>query len=131
MEISAKLQSLFLLSIPLFILHGLEEYFTGFYLEDPIFKLVFGPVLSMGTAQASFLVFQVMIWALLLVSYAVLARSKPLHGLLVFLGLVFIFEFHHLVEAILAGSYYSGVVTGTLLPIVGIFYWKELIRCWK
>ena len=40
--ISQKLKTLFYISIPVFIAHGLEEFFNGFYNVDWSFRFVFG-----------------------------------------------------------------------------------------
>ena len=47
------------------------------------------------------------------------------------IGFFLFFEVHHIVEAVIVGGYYPGLVTALLLPIVGFFFWKELIRNWK
>lgn len=127
--ISKRLQNLFLISIPLFIAHGLEEYFTGFYNTDSIFYFVFQPFGSMSVFQATFLLFQIMIWILLIVSYLILSR-RMLLKLLTFLGLIFVFELSHLIKALISWNYYPGLITGLLFPIIGFFYWKELIKNW-
>ncbi len=128
--ISKKLQNLFLISIPIFIAHGLEEYFTGFYNVDPIFYFVFQSFESMGVFQATFLLFQIMIWILLIVSYFILSR-KFLLKLLAFIGFIFVFELHHLIKTLISWHYYPGMITAILFPVVGFFYWKELIKNWK
>ncbi|HLD04667.1 MAG TPA: HXXEE domain-containing protein [Candidatus Nanoarchaeia archaeon] len=129
--ITKKLQTLFLFSIPLFIAHGLEEYFTGFYLVDPIFKFALGPLLTLPTSQATFLLFQLMLWLLLIISYIILKQGRALLIFMTFIGLIFIFELHHLLEAIFSMNYYPGTLTALLFPILGFFYWKELIQNWK
>ncbi len=39
--ISQKLKTIFCISIPVFIAHGLEEYFNGFYNTDSSFRFFF------------------------------------------------------------------------------------------
>ena len=129
--ISQKLKNIFILSIPVFIPHGLEEYFTGFYLVDPIFKFALGPLLTLPTSQATFLLFQLMLWLLLIISYIILKQGRALLIFMTFIGLIFIFELHHLLEAIFSMNYYPGTLTALLFPILGFFYWKELIQNWK
>ncbi|MBS3148564.1 HXXEE domain-containing protein [Candidatus Woesearchaeota archaeon] len=128
--VSKKLQQLFLISIPLFVVHGLEEYWTGFYNVDPIFKIVFNSFGTMNLFQALFLLFQIMLWALFIFSYLIL-RKKWLIGLMAILGVVFIFEIHHLIEAVILRAYYPGSISALLFPIIGFFYWKELIKNWN
>jgi len=38
-----------------------------------------------------------------------------------------VFELWHIYKAVSVGGYYPGLYTGLLLPIVGYFYWRELI----
>ena len=128
--ISNKLQNIFLLSIPLFIAHGLEEYFTGFYKVDSIFFFIFQSFETMSVFQATFLLFQIMLWALLIIAYLMLSR-KFVIGLLTILGIFFVLELHHLTDALIRLEYYPGMITGILFPIIGFFYWKELIKNWK
>ena len=60
--ISSKLKTIFIISIPVFIAHGLEEIFNGFYNVDWFFKFAFGFLETMSVPQATFIVFQIMIW---------------------------------------------------------------------
>ena len=131
MMITKRLQNIFLISIPLFIAHGLEEYFTGFYKVDSIFYLVFQYFQSMSIFQATFLLFQIMIWILLIVSYLVLTGGKWLLSLMTFLGLIFILEMEHLLKVLVSWDYYPGALTALLFPVIGFFFWKELIINWK
>jgi len=128
--ISNKLQNIFLLSIPLFIAHGLEEYFTGFYKVDSIFLFIFQSFETMSVFQATFLLFQIMLWALLIIAYLMLSRRFVI-GLLTILGVFFVLELHHLIDALIRLEYYPGMITGILFPVIGFFYWKELIKNWK
>lgn len=123
-----RFQKIFLISIPLFIAHGLEEYFTGFYDIDGFSRFVFGPLNSMPTPQATFLLFQILLWLFLLTSFLLLVGGKWKLRLMFVLGLVFLFEIHHLVKAIYWQRYYPGVITEIPFLIVGYFFWKELIK---
>ncbi|MDP3795351.1 MAG: hypothetical protein Q8R13_05545 [bacterium] len=71
--ISQRLQTLFLLSIPVFVAHGLEEYFTAFYDVDIFFEALYRPFQAMSVAQATFLLTQLFVWALLIIGF--LAQS--------------------------------------------------------
>ncbi len=128
---SKQFQYLFLSSVVLFIVHGLEEYFTGFYNVDRSFRFLFQSVESMGSFQASFLIFQIMLWVLLILSYLLVFKKSLLLPLLTIPALVFIWETHHLFMVLLSWSYYSGSITATLFPILGFFYRRELIRLYK
>lgn len=65
MIVSSKLQHIFLLSIPVFITHGIEEYITKFYNIDNFSRFVFSYTETMSSLQASFITFQIMVWILL------------------------------------------------------------------
>ncbi|MBI4120916.1 MAG: HXXEE domain-containing protein, partial [Parcubacteria group bacterium] len=123
--ISQKLKTIFYISIPVFIVHGVEEYFYGFYDIDPIFQFFFKYFDVMTTPQAVFLVFQIMLWLTLVVFALSVMNQKWQLWLMVFLGLIYVFEAHHFVEAIRFGGYYPGVVTATAFLVIGFFFWKE------
>ncbi|MBI4118344.1 MAG: HXXEE domain-containing protein [Parcubacteria group bacterium] len=129
--ISQKLKTIFYISIPLFIAHGLEEYVTGFYNIDPIFKFFFSYFDAMSIPQATFLLFQIMLWLTLILLALVITNAKWQLWLLGFVGLIYIFELHHFFEALRFGEYYPGMVTATAFPVIGFLFWKELIKNFK
>ena len=129
--ISTKLRKFFLISIVLFIIHGLEEYFTGFYDVDPIFKYFFGPFERMSNLQALFLLFQIMLWLLLIISLLLIASKKWQLSLMIIPGLVYIFELHHIYKAVTVGGYYPGLITALAFPFIAFYFWKELIHNWS
>ena len=122
------LRNIFLLSIPIFILHGMEEYITGFTQVDPIFLWVFRPLLDMSVNQATFLVFQIMLGVLLIVSALLILGEKWQRRMIIIPGLLYIFEFHHLYEAIIRKTYYPGLITALFFPFVAFFFWKAYFK---
>ncbi|MBI1866523.1 MAG: HXXEE domain-containing protein [Candidatus Staskawiczbacteria bacterium] len=126
-----KLKTIFAISIPVFIAHGLEEYFTGFYNVDNISKFVFRLFETMTIAQATFLLFQIMIWLLLIISFLLITNEKWQLGLMIIPGLIYIFELHHIWKALVSWNYYPGMITAIAFPIVGFLFWKELLKNWK
>lgn len=128
--VTKKLINLFGISIPLFIIHGLEEYFNGLYNIDSHVKFMFGYFQNMSSLQSSFLLLQIMLWVLLVISFLLL-KQKGIKILLIFLGLVYIYELHHIIKAIEVGGYYPGLITGLGFPLIGYFYWRELISTWN
>lgn len=126
--ITQKLKVIFSLSVPVFIAHGLEEYLTGFYDVDTLFKSVFRSFETMSNRQATFLLFQIMIWLLYIVTAFLIANEQWRLRLMVIPGLIYIFELHHIVMAINAFGYYPGVITALLFPVIGFFYLREYIR---
>lgn len=126
--VSKKLKTIFLVSIPLFIAHGLEEYFTNFYNIDPISKFVFGYFEKMSIYQATFLLFHIMFWLLLIISYLLITNEKWQLRLMIIPGLIYIFELHHIIKYLITWNYYPGLITALLFPVIGLLFWKELIK---
>ncbi len=129
--ISQKLKTIFYISIPVFIAHGLEEIFNGFYNVDWSFKLVFGFLETMSVPQATFIVFQIMIWLAFIVFAFLIASEKWRLRLMLLPGLIYIFELHHIWKTLESGSYYPGVITAIVFPVTGFLFWKELLKNWK
>ena len=126
--IPQKLKLIFFTSIPVFIAHGLEEYLTGFYNIDPISKFVFGYFNNLPTPQATFLLFQIILWLTLIVFAFLIAGEKWRFRLLLLPGIIYIFELHHFWKAIEFGRYYPGLVTAIAFPILGYLFWAELLK---
>mgnify|MGYP003394007365 CR=1 FL=1 len=129
--ITQKLKTILWLSIPIFIAHGLEEFLNNFYNVDWSTKLVFGFLDQMSVPQATFLVFQIMLWLALIV-FAFLISSEKWRLRLMFIpAVIFIVELHHPWSVITSWGYYPGAITAIPLLIVGFFYWIELLRSYK
>ena len=64
-------------------------------------------------------------------AYLFLASTKWSLWLAIFLGLIFIYELHHLYKALSIGAYYPGILTAIFLYVLGFFYWKELVSGYK
>lgn len=126
--ISQKLKTIFYISIPVFIAHGLEEIFNGFYNVDWSTKLVFGFLYEMSVPQATFLVFQIMLWLTLIIIAFLIANEKWRLRLMFLPGIIFIVELHHPWSAIESLGYYPGVITSIPLIILGFLFWKELLK---
>ncbi len=128
--ISNKLKNLFLISIPLFIVHGTEEYLTHFYDIYPLLNFRWTENIFQSIAQATFFTFQIMWWVLLIVVYIFLRGGKGTLYLMTFVGLIYIYEITHILSAILMQGYTPGLTTGLLFPFMAFFYWKELLKKW-
>lgn len=129
--ITQRLKNIFILSVPVFITHGLEEYFTGLYNIDSHVKFIFGYFNALPTPQAVFLLFQIALWILLITIAILISSEKWRLRLMIIPGLFYIYEFHHIWKAILAGGYYPGLITALVFPIIAVFFWRELIRNYK
>ena len=126
--ISQKLKTIFIISIPVFIAHGLEEFFNAFYNIDWSTKLVFGFLYEMSVPQATFLVFQIMLWLALIVFAFLIANEKWRLRLMFLPGIIFIVELHHPWSVITSWDYYPGAITAIPLLILGFLFWKELLK---
>ncbi len=120
-----KLQSTFLALASLFVIHGLEEYFTEFYKIDWSYRLIFD---SLSDIPEVFLAYQASLWLLLLLTYVLLKKGKRISWLLIVLGVLSILELQHVYAAIVSQTYYPGLITSLLFPIVGFYFWKELLK---
>ena len=129
--ISEKLKKIFLISIPVFIAHGTEEYIMGLYKIDSHVHFMFGYFENLPSMQAVFLLFQIMLWLTLIISYILISGEKWQLRMMVIPGLVYIYELHHIYKAVLVGGYYPGLITALLFPIIGFFFWKEIVGCFK
>ena len=129
--ISTKLKTIFAISIPLFIAHGVEEIMTGFYSVDAWDAYLFQPFAQLSLHGVMFVTFQLMLWLLLIVSLALLSGDRWRFRMLAVIGVVYVFELHHVFKAILAGGYYPGLITSLAFPVIAYFFWKEWIAVYK
>ncbi len=120
-----KFELIFLVLTSVFIIHGLEEYLTEFYKIDWSYRLIFG---NLSDIPQIFLAYQASLWLLLLLTYVLLKRGKRISWLLIVLGVMSVFELQHVYAAIVSQSYYPGLITSLFFPIVGFFFWKELLK---
>lgn len=126
-----KLRTIFAWSIPVFMMHGIEEYVMGFPNADPIFGFVFQPILMMDMADAVFITFQIMLWVLLIMALLMLHGEQWQRHLLVVPGMMYLFEFHHIFEAIVRKNYYPGMFTAILFPVFAVLFWKEYLHDYR
>jgi len=129
--ITSKIKVIFGISVFSFILHGIEEISTNFYDFDPISLTVFGPLSSLSSNASNFIVFQAMLWLLLIFSFFLLLGEKWRFYTITVIGVIYILEIHHIFKAILTNEYYPGLYTSLVFPILGFFFWKEWLRVYK
>lgn len=123
--ITPRLKLIFGLSIPLFIAHGAEEYLTGFYNLDRWDEWIFGLLPLTSIHQSMFATFQVMFWLLLIVALLLLLSERVRFYMLGLIGVVYLFELHHVIKAAIVWNYYPGLLTALVFPVVAILFWKE------
>jgi len=127
--ISNKLKRIIVLSIALFYLHGLEEILTGFHIQDPFIE--FFSSLFMNVPEAVYYVSHVLWWIFVPVLLLLLLGGKWVYRVLAVFGIVYVLELHHVLKALLASQYYSGMITAFFYPVFGYFYWRTLIHDWQ
>ncbi len=127
--ISKNLQFLFLLSLILITAHGVEELLTDFRHTDS-FVLALASYLNM-TPETFYWVFHIIWWTMLPSIFILLRRNAVLLPLLTLFSIVFVFELHHIIKALISTQYYPGMLTAFFYPILGAFFYKELWRNWK
>jgi hypothetical protein len=129
--ITSRLKSIFALSIPFFIAHGIEEILTGFYVVDAWDAYLFQPFAQLSLHGVMFVTFQLMFWLLLVISFVLLLSEQWRFRMLAVIGIVYIFELHHPIKALLAGGYYPGLVTSLAFPVLAFLFWREWLRIFQ
>ncbi len=129
--ITKKLKIIFGLSIPIFMAHGVEEFMTHFYDTDTHTGAVFGALSELSNHGATFVIFQAMFGLLLVISFLLILGERWRFNVLAIVGLVYIYELHHLYKAVVIGGYYPGLYTSLVFPVLAFFFWKEWLHAKK
>lgn len=129
--ITKKLKLIFGLSIPVFIAHGVEEYMTHFNEINPPDQAIFGLLSSLPNHGATFVAFQLMFWLILIVSLLLLLGGRLQFYTFSIIGVVFLYEIHHIIKAVVGQSYYPGVYTSLAFPVFAALFWREWVRANK
>lgn len=120
-----KINCIIHLVIPLFVLHLIEEVMTRFYETDTLIQKV--SVLLHQAPLVTYLLVEIALFIFLaVVLYTIIKKSTPqfLLGMLVVLCL---YEFAYLFESIKTVTYASGLITGTMIGIAGLFLAQEVL----
>lgn len=130
--ISKKLKTILYITLILIFLHGLEEVISTFPVNDS-WMIFFGNFFQTKT-EVFYWTFHIMWWILVLVGVGLLSGNRKIVlGILTVFGVLYFTELHHVIKALITRQfqYYPGMLTGLAYPILGIFYWKELIVNWR
>lgn len=126
--ISNKLKRFFLISLLLIYAHGIEEIIGGFQYFDSF--MVLGAN-YFGTAPEIFYwVSHIIFWLSLPILFLLFHKRRVGIILMAIFGVIFIVELHHPIKALFINHYYPGMITALLYPIVGFFFWRQLIKDW-
>jgi len=127
--ISQRLQTIFFISLGLMYLHGLEEVLTNFQSTDSF--MAFGANIFTTTPESFYWFSHLLWWIAVPILFLIFRKKSFIFLLLALFGIMFFTEIHHLVKAILTKAYYPGMITAFFYPIVGVYFYKELVRKWK
>ncbi len=127
--VSKRFQLILILSIVLNYLHGVECISTKFYEVNPNFYGMTNYFHSIH--ESVYFVFHVSFWIFILLALFLIKGGKWVFIPLALYGTVFFTEAHHFIKGFMLKHYYPGMITSILFPILGFFYWKELLVEWK
>jgi tryptophan-rich sensory protein len=114
-----KIDTFVHLIVPLFILHLLEEIKTGFYKTDLSIQILSKYLNT--TPEITFFVIQIILFVFLgILLFIIFSKKQIPFFLVLFLDIILLYEFLHTYEAIRIGGYTPGVITGTILGIMGL-----------
>ncbi len=129
--ISTRLKAILAVSIPIFIIHGIEEFKTHFYDIDTHSGAIFGILSTLSNHGATFITFEIMLWLLLIVSLLLIMGGRWQFYTFSLIGLVYVYEFHHIIKAISVNGYYPGLYTSLAFPFIGFLFWREWFNVYK
>jgi len=124
--VTTRLRQIVFVAICLFVLHGIEEWVTGFYAADPTFEWI--SRFTSSQPEAVFLGFQLSLWIWLVLFFVMLLGPQwRMRALLVF-GIIMTAELEHLAFAVVGRSYYPGSVSSLLFLPLSVAFWIEYRR---
>lgn len=108
----------------------IEQWFFGLSQAFGDVKRLFDNLVSLFENQDKAVVFLVTIFGFLwlMTTYLLIIGGKWQLIVVIFFGLIFISEIHHLLRALVAMAYYPGTVTGFLMFILGLVLVKESLQ---
>ncbi len=112
------LYRLFYLSVPLFILHSVEEFITLYFVPNHFAHEI--PI-------QTFISIEIITWVVLSSFAWLLSRRILSVPILVLPGILYLYQIEHIYHSIEIGGYYPGTITGVALFVLGLFLWKELL----
>lgn len=114
------------ISVPILIIHFLEELYFSFYnIDDSIYLIskYFG-----WDTLTFFLLIQLILFIFLAILLVLITLRKNINFGGLILSLILIYEFSHIIQAFTLKFYYPGFISGSILFIIGILYWNKVIK---
>lgn len=118
-----KIHQIIFLTFPLFVIHTLEEYVTMY---ANILSLPKNPE-NLTPPQSEFVIFELLVWIFLGILIILIKIKKLPRLLLAGPAFLYIFQFEHIYHAIKLHAYYAGLISGVMLFVLGIIFWREII----
>lgn len=127
--VTKKLKEIFLITLIPIYLHGIEEIFTGFAKTDYFMQI--GASFLQISPHQFYWISHLLFWVSLPLLYLLFNKKKVAIYLFSLFSVFFVVELHHIIKAIFVNDYYPGLLTALIYPIIGVFYYKELIASWR
>lgn len=127
--VSGSFQTIFILSFLLHCAHGVECMKTKFYQREPNFY--FFTHYFKSIPESVYVVVHGSLYLFILFTFFLLKGGIWIMIPLGLYGTVFFSEFHHFIKGLKQKKYYPGMITSFFFPILGVFYWLELLKLWK
>ena len=122
-----KISTIIHLVVPLFILHMIEEVTTHFYETDSSTQSA-SQYLHL-TPEATYFLIQIALFAFLSILLFSILKLKKINIILVLiLDVILLYEITHVFEAVKSRTYSSGVITGTILFVIGLLLIYTLLN---
>lgn len=127
--ITNRLKTIFYISLIVIYIHGLEEIIGGFQHVDSF--MLAGANFFKVSIEVFYWSSHIIWWLAVPLLYLIFRNRAQILTLLSLYGLVFVIELHHIAKAAQLGYYYPGMMTAFFYPVVGLFFWKELLNNFK
>lgn len=125
--ITDKLKKITFISLLVIFVHAIEEIIMGFWKVDSVLMIWNEYLVSIP--HAVYWASHIPFWFFLIPLFLLILGGKWTLRVMALFGMIFVVEIHHIFYAIfVTKGYYPGLITAIFYPIVGFFYWKELIK---
>lgn len=122
--IDGRVRWLTFVAIVLLAAHAVEEWFTGMFNVDPIFRAA--ARLSSGAPGAAFIAFQAASLVALVLLLVAMQSERARLWLLIALAILCFAELQHVILVFTRRAYYPGSVTSAIIFLFSFIYLREL-----
>lgn len=114
------------ISVPLLIIHSIEEYYFDLTKIDPFTALISQYFILNN--DITYFIGQLILFIFLAIILLLILLHKNIKFGAFVVGIILIFEFSHIYPVIILRSYYPGLITGFALFVLGIWYWYRVLK---